>query len=285
MANVIILAGGKGERMRPVTEDKPKSMVSVMGKPLLACLFQWLSAYGFRNITLACGYRYEVIQNYFGDGSSHGVQINYLIEDEPLGSGGAIKNALRFLSPLKEPVLVVNGDAITNLNLSDLFAYHEAKRGKLTVVSVPMPSPYGVVDFNDRGLVTGFREKPTLPHWANAGIYVIDPSIYDLLPDRGDHEVTTMPVLAERGQMHAFKTHSFWRAMDTVRDITELRADMEKLFFTLFFSPMSANAGAPTSMFASSKQKQALSEAVSRMTSESACAAEPAVMAAPAKSK
>jgi NDP-sugar pyrophosphorylase family protein len=70
MTNVIILAGGKGERMRPVTEDRPKSMVSVMGKPLLACLFQWLSAYGFRNITLACGYRYQVIQDYFGDGAT-----------------------------------------------------------------------------------------------------------------------------------------------------------------------------------------------------------------------
>jgi len=247
MANVIILAGGKGERMRPVTEDKPKSMVSVMGKPLMACLFQWLSVYGFRNITLACGYRYEVIQEYFGDGSAHGVNINYLVEDEPLGSGGALKNAMRFLGPLEEPVLVVNGDAITNLNLSDLFAYHEAKKGKLTVVSVPMPSPYGVVDFNDRGLVTGFREKPTLPHWANAGIYVVEPSVYDLLPDRGDHEFTTLPALAEQGQMHAFKTHSFWRAMDTVRDIAELRADMEKLFFTLFFSPLSANAGSPKS--------------------------------------
>ena len=282
MVNVIILAGGKGERMRPVTEDKPKSMVSVMGKPLLACLFQWLSAYGFRNITLACGYRYQVIRDYFGDGAAHGVNINYLIEDEPLGSGGAIKNALRFLSPLKEPVLVVNGDAITNLNLSDLFAYHEAKKGKLTVVSVPMPSPYGVVDFNDRGLVTGFREKPTLPHWANAGIYVMEPSIYELLPDRGDHEVTTMPVLAERGQMHAFKTHSFWRAMDTVRDITELRADMEKLFFTLFFSPVSANAGAPTSMFASTRQKEALSAAASQITG---AAAEVPLAAQPVPSK
>ena len=256
MTNVIILAGGKGERMRPVTEDRPKSMVSVMGKPLLACLFQWLNAYGFRNITLAAGYRSEVIRDYFGDGSAHGVNLNYLVEDEPLGSGGALKNAMRFLSPLNEPVLVVNGDAITNLNLSDLFAYHEAKKGKLTVVSVPMPSPYGVVDFNERGLVTGFREKPTLPHWANAGIYVVEPSVYDLLPDRGDHEFLTLPALAEMGQMHAFKTHSFWRAMDTVRDIDELRADMEKLFFTLFFSPMSSNAGSPTSVFASAKQKE-----------------------------
>ena len=158
---------------------------------------------------------------------------------------------------------MVNGDAITNLNLVDLLAYHEAKRGKLTVVSVPMPSPYGVVDFNDRGLVTGFREKPTLPHWANAGIYVVDPSIYELLPERGDHEFTTLPLLAEHGQMHAFKTHSFWRAMDTVRDISELRADMEKLFFTLFFSPVSANAGAPGSIFASAsaRQKQAFAQA------------------------
>ncbi|HND70287.1 MAG TPA: sugar phosphate nucleotidyltransferase, partial [Candidatus Obscuribacter sp.] len=81
MKHAIILAGGAGERMRPVQEDRPKCMVSVMGRPLLACMIQWLTAYGIRNITLACGYKYELIQQYFGDGSSLGVTINYLIED------------------------------------------------------------------------------------------------------------------------------------------------------------------------------------------------------------
>lgn len=238
MKHAIILAGGAGERMRPVQEDRPKCMVSVMGRPLLACMIQWLTAYGIRNITLACGYKYELIQQYFGDGSSLGVTINYLIEDEPLGSGGALKNALRFLSPLEESVLVVNADSITNLNLGDLFAYHEQKNARVTMVSVPMLSPYGVVDFNERGQVTAFREKPELPYWVNAGIYVVDPSIYEQLPDRGEHEQFTFPLLAEKGQLHAFKSTAFWRSINTVRDIGELRADMEKLFFSLFFSPV-----------------------------------------------
>ncbi len=108
MKHAIILTGGAGDRARPLTEDKPKAMISIMGRPLLASLIQWLSAYGIRNITIACGYRYELIQAYFGDGSAHGVNLNYLIEDEPLGSGGALKNALRFLAPSQEPVLVVN---------------------------------------------------------------------------------------------------------------------------------------------------------------------------------
>lgn len=242
MRHAIILAGGSYERMRPLNEDKPKSMVSVMGRPLLACLIQWLTAYGIRNITLACGHRYEVIQEYFGDGTSLGVSINYLIEDEPLGSGGALKNALRFLSPLDESVLVVNADSITNLNLGDLFAYHDLKQAKVTMVSVPMQSPYGVVDFNERGQVTAFREKPELPYWVNAGIYVVDPSIYELLPERGEHEQVTFPILAEKGQLHAFKSNAFWRSVNTVRDIGELRADMEKLFFSLFFSPVVSHA-------------------------------------------
>lgn len=237
MRTAIVLAGGAGERVRPLAEDKPKSMISVMGRPLLACVFQWLASYGFRNIVLACGYRYETIQNYFGDGSGYGININYLVEDEPLGSGGAIKNALRFLAPASEPVLVVNADNITNLNLGDLFAYHEQKKARITLVSVPMVNPYGVVDFNGKGQVTGFREKPELPYWVNSGIYVIDPEIYDLLPERGDHELTTLPVLAERGHLHAFRSHAFWRSINSGRDIDEVRADMEKLFFSMFFNP------------------------------------------------
>lgn len=237
MRTAIVLAGGAGERARPLCEDRPKSMISVMGRPLLACVFQWLASYGFRNIVLACGYRYETIQQYFGDGSSLGININYLIEDEPLGSAGAIKNALRFLAPGEDAVLTVNADNITNLNLGDVFAYHQQKKAKVTLVAVPMVSPYGVVDFNQKGQVTAFREKPELPYWVNSGIYIVEPEIYDLLPDRGDLELTTLPVLAERGQLHSFRSQAFWRSINSGRDINEIRADMEKLFFSMFFNP------------------------------------------------
>ncbi|MBN8661581.1 MAG: nucleotidyltransferase family protein [Candidatus Obscuribacter phosphatis] len=238
MKHAVILAGS-GDKVRPVQDDKPTSMISVMGRPLLACLIQWLSANGIRNITITCSHRYEMIREYFGDGQAMGVNINYLLEDEPLGSGGAVKNALRFLAPASdEPVLVVNADSITNLNLGDVFAYHDLRKAKVTMVSVPMVSPYGVVDFNEKGQVTAFREKPELPYWVNAGIYVIDPSIYELLPDRGSQEQVTFPLLAEKGQLHAFKSQAFWRSINNVRDISELRADMEKLFLSLFFSPV-----------------------------------------------
>lgn len=263
MKHAIILTGGAGDRARPLTEDKPKAMISIMGRPLLASLIQWLSAYGIRNITIACGYRYELIQAYFGDGSAHGVNLNYLIEDEPLGSGGALKNALRFLAPSQEPVLVVNAEAITNLNLGDLFAYHEVKGAEVTMVSVPMLSPYGVVDFNEKGQITAFREKPELPYWVNAGIYVVNPSVYDILPDRGEHD--HFPQLAEKGQLHAFKCHAFWRSINTVRDVGELRADMEKLFFSLFFSPVTSYAAnQAVKQSAVSAANLAASEAVER---------------------
>lgn len=246
MRNAIILAGGVGDKVRLHSQDKPTAMISVMGRPLMACLIQWLAAYGIKQITVACGQAHDLIHQYFGDGSKLGVNINYLVEDEPLGSGGALKNALRFLSPLEEPVLVVNSDVITNLNLGDLYAYHEQRKAKVTMVTVPMQSPFGILNINDKSHVLAFSEKPELPYWINAGISLVEPSIYELLPDRGDQEIETFPLIAERGQLHAFKTQAFWRSINTVRDISELRTDMEKLFFSLFFNPASSTITAGT---------------------------------------
>lgn len=240
MSHAILLAGGKGERLRPLTEDRPKCMISVMGRPLLAYLIQWVSAYGYNRITLACGYRHEVIQEYFGDGTKYGVHIDYEIETEPLGRGGGLKQAMSRITPLNESILALNADAITNLNLSDLRSFHKNQQGLATLVSVPLQSPYGIIDVTEQGDVVGFREKPELPFWINAGIYLLEPRIFDLLPDKGDHEDTTFPTLAKDGLLKAYRSRSFWRSVDTVKDLGELRNELEKLFFGAFFSPATA---------------------------------------------
>ncbi|PZM80659.1 MAG: nucleotidyltransferase family protein [Candidatus Melainabacteria bacterium] len=235
MEHVIILCGGKGERLRPFTEDKPKCMIPVLGNPLLSLQIKLLSLHGFKKMTLCCGYKHELIQDYFGDGSSHSVQINYLIEETPLGRGGALKQALKHSSvPKDEPVLAMNGDIITNLALSSVVRYHRKHKPLATIVTVPLRCDYGIIEIDESMNVSAFREKPELPLWVNAGIYVLEPEIVDELPDKGDHEVGTFPLLAEQGLLKAYPTQSFWKAIDTAKDLNELRNDCEQLFLQSF---------------------------------------------------
>lgn len=231
MNRVVILAGGRGERLLPLTEDRPKPMVDVMGSPLLAYQIRWLTAYGYKKITICCGYQHEVIMDYFGDGSKIHAEISYSIEDEPLGRGGALKKALLGLPVPHDPIIALNGDVLTDLNLYDLLSYHRKRRGLATVVAVPLTSPYGIVDIRADGTVKAFREKPELPYWINAGIYVFEPEISQMLPDKGDHEVTTFPQIAASGQLKAFQTCGFWRPVDSIKDLRELRKDLEQGFF------------------------------------------------------
>ena len=123
--SAIILAGGKGERLRPYTNDRPKVMVEVAGKPILAWQIEWLKAHGITKFILTVSYMHEVVQEYFGDGSKFGIEVDYSIEETPLGRGGGIKKA--FQSPLiagEDNVVVCNGDIITKLNLTNMINNH-----------------------------------------------------------------------------------------------------------------------------------------------------------------
>lgn len=235
MEHVIILCGGKGERLRPFTEDKPKCMIPVLGNPLLSLQIKLLRLHGFKRLTLCCGYKHELIQDYFGDGSKHSVEINYLIEKTALGRGGALKKAMKKeWIPKDEPVLAMNGDIITNLSLTSVIKYHKKHKPLATVVTVPLKCDYGIIELDESMNVSAFKEKPELPFWVNAGIYVLEPEIVDELPDKGDHEVGTFPLLAQQGMLKAFPTKTFWRAVDTVKDVNELRNDCEQLFLQSF---------------------------------------------------
>ena len=217
----IILAGGKGERLRPLTNERPKGMVEVAERPILDYQIAWLRHYGVTELVISCGYLAEVIRRYFGDGSAHGVSIRYAIETEPLGRGGGFRYAMGMLEG-SDPIIGTNGDIVTNLDLAAVIKRHRDAGVLATDVLVPLRSPYGIVDLDGEGFVTGFREKPLLPHWLNAGIYVFDPRIRDLMPERGDHEDTTFPKLAAARRMLGYQTHAFWRPADTVKDVTEL---------------------------------------------------------------
>ncbi len=235
----IILAGGQGERLRPLTQDRPKPMVDVVGTPLLGFLIHWLRSWGYDRLLICCGYRHEVIEDHFGDGSAWGVEIDYEIESEPLGRGGALKRALERL-PDERFVLALNGDMVTNMNLARLEEFHIGHDGAATLVSVRLKSPYGIVETADDSRILGFTEKPILPYWINAGIYVLNQEIADLLPDQGDHEVLTFPSLAKEGRLRAYKSEEFWKAVDTVKDVSELRRELQDFLLNSFLESRSS---------------------------------------------
>ncbi len=222
----LVLAGGKGERLRPLSEDRPKPMVLLAGKPILEYHLTWLRDNGVTHALLLCGYRADVIQSYFGDGRRWGLTIDYSLEDEPLGRGGAFKLAFGRVPPSEELLIGTNGDILCNQPLAPILRTHRASGAVATVMLTRLVSPYGIVRVARDGRILRFQEKPRLPHWLNAGLYVLSRPFFDLLPDKGDHEDTAFPLLAERDQLWAYRARGYWRSIDTIKDLTEATRDL-----------------------------------------------------------
>lgn len=222
----LILAGGKGERLRPLTDTLPKPLAPLDGKPILWYQVEWLKQAGVTNVIFLVGYRWEMVREYFGDGSKFGVKPTYSVETRPLGRGGAIRSGLAHVPEEEDTVMVLNGDIITGQDPNAVVDFYLGKRQAnpdhlATIMVAPMVSPYGLVDLNSESDVVGFREKVELPHWINAGVYVFDRAIGPLMPELGDHEVSTFPDLAEEGRISAFKSNEFWRSIDSFKDLRE----------------------------------------------------------------
>lgn len=221
----IILCGGKGERLRPITNDIPKSMVPILGRPLLQYQIENLRCAGVREIILCTGYMNNTIVDFFGDGSAFGVEIEYSHEEEPLGRGGAFNKAFGLVSR-KEPFVVgLNGDNLFLEPIVNLIAEFERQPKEVLALLMltPLISPFGIVipDMATKRIIS-FREKPTLPHWINAGAYVFRKNgIAELLPKAGDLEAFLFPQLAEMGQLGFHLSNKRWVGVDTYKDIAE----------------------------------------------------------------
>lgn len=179
----VILVGGEGTRLRPLTEHMPKPMVPIANRPFLERQLEHLEQHGITDVVLSCGYRPNQIRDYFGD------RLGYVVEDYPLGTGGAIENAARDIS---ETFLVCNGDVLTDLDITELVAFHRERGASATIALHPVedPSRYGLVRTDERGAVEAFIEKPP-PGEAgvntiNAGTYVLEPVVLGLIP-RGEN--------------------------------------------------------------------------------------------------
>jgi NDP-sugar pyrophosphorylase family protein len=174
---------------------------------------------------VACGYRHDAIQDHFGDGSAFGLSIGYSIETTPLGRGGALKLAFRQVPPEAEIVIATNGDNLNSQPLAPMLRQHERTGAVATLMLVQLRSPYGIASQRGKHIV-GFREKPLLPHWLNAGVYVLNREFLEACPDVGDHEDALFPKLAAEGKLYAFRSKSHWRAIDTIKDLQEAEREL-----------------------------------------------------------
>ena len=222
----LILAGGQGERLRPLTDTLPKPMVPVGGKPILEHQTEWLQAIGVTDVVFLAGYRWEAIKEHFGDGSGFGIRALYSVEDTPLGRGGAIRKGFSQVPKDSGPVAVLNGDIVTLEDPRALLQRHQAKLAAnsshlATIMVIPMVSPYGLVEINQSGDVVDFREKVEMPHWINGGVYIFERDIVPELPELGDHETSTFPQLAQSGRISAYESRAFWRSVDSLKDLRE----------------------------------------------------------------
>jgi NDP-sugar pyrophosphorylase family protein len=224
----IVLAGGLGMRLRPLTDDRPKALIPVRGKPISEYQIQWLvKEGGIDSVTFACGYKWERLKEHFGT-SFNGTPIEYSVEDQPLGTGGAIKKAIAHSSD--ELFVVANGDIFTDLPLGRMIeAHRQAGDVVASMLVVPYKSRFGVVKIDKLKMVRGFEEKPAFPDiWINGGIYILNArKTLRYLPDKGDIERETFPKLVVHGELLSYPYYGEWTFVDSLKDLKELEENMQ----------------------------------------------------------
>lgn len=229
---VVIMAGGLGTRLRPLTNGTPKPMLEIGGKPLLEVIITQLREHGFRRVLLSVNYRADCIETHFGDGGRFGVQIEYVREREQLGTAGALRLAREQLLG-GGPFVVMNGDLLTKVNFSALLDYHRLHQAVATmsVTEYPFTVPYGVVRTTDVR-VARIEEKPTLRFQVNAGIYVLEPRALHVIPDEGRCDMTQLiESLIERQETVAcFPIREYWLDIGQLPDYKKAALDYAELF-------------------------------------------------------
>lgn len=226
---VVLMAGGLGTRLHPLTQDCPKPLLRVGTKPILETIIKSFADYGFRNIYLAVNYKAHMIKDYFGDGEAFGVNIRYLEENKRLGTAGA-------LSLLPEgidlPIIVMNGDVLAKLNLNGLLAYHRQQTATATmcVWEHELQLPYGVVKMDD-GYIAGIEEKPVQSYFINAGIYVLQPDVLRQIPKDQYYDMTNLfQDLVGRGEnTAAFPLREYWIDIGRIDDYKRASNDMDAM--------------------------------------------------------
>ena len=227
MVQAIIMAGGEGSRLRPLTCDRPKPMVPMLNRPVMEFTVDLLKKHGISDIGVTLQYMPQEIINHFGEGSRQGVNMQYFIEEEPLGTAGSVKNAAGFI---KDTFIVVSGDALTDFDLSEALAFHRAKRAIATIVLTPVKVPleYGVVITGSSGEIRQFLEKPgwgeVFSDTVNTGIYILEPEVLTYIPEgqKFDFSKDLFPFLLQEGKpLYGISLNGYWCDIGNLKQYQE----------------------------------------------------------------
>lgn len=228
----VILVGGEGTRLRPLTCNIPKPMVPIVNRPFLEHMLAHLRSHGIADVILALCYLPDRIQSYFGDGEGFGVKLIYAVEPSPRGTAGAVKNAEEHLDGT---FFAFNGDVFTDLNLSAMLAFHRRVGAKATIALTPVedPSPFGVVETDANGRVLRFIEKPKREeaptNMINAGTYILEPEVLDYIPPDTFYmfERGLFPLLLEKGEpVYAYPSDAYWIDIGNPEQYLRLHRDL-----------------------------------------------------------
>lgn len=224
----MIMAGGLGTRLRPLTEDTPKPMLPVGGRPLLEIILGQLRGAGIGQARISTCYKPDKIKSYFGDGSAFGVRLDYLDEKEPLGTAGA----LRLVEDWPDPMLVLNGDILTRLNFREMLGFHNEHGAALTMAvrEYEIQIPYGVVD-QLGATVRAIREKPRQSYFVNAGIYLVSQTARLSIPPSGRFDMTDLinALLARGERVVSFPVHEYWLDIGQHADYKRAQTEVSQL--------------------------------------------------------
>jgi NDP-sugar pyrophosphorylase family protein len=218
----ILVAGGKGKRLGDAARGRPKALVEVAGRPLASYMVERLTAAGVSRVVANCsrgtaGLFLEAL-------AGLGCEVVAAEEPEPLGRGGGVKFASRFLSE-SAPFLVVYGDELIDVDFQALLDHHQRQGASLTVTAAPLSTPFGVLEMNEDGQVADFREGAEIDdHWVNVGVYAMDPALLARLPEQGDAEHDLFPTLAAEGKLWAYRHTGVWLTVNTPKDLERLEA-------------------------------------------------------------
>jgi dTDP-glucose pyrophosphorylase len=222
----VIMAGGFGKRLRPLTEDLPKPMLPVGGRPLMERIIAQLRLAGVQKVNVTTHYKPEKIREYFGNGQAFGVELSYVNEAHPLGTGGA----LGLLPAPSGPFLVINGDILTQVDFRAMLAFHQEHQADITVAvrQYSLKIPYGVVECEGAS-VCRLREKPEVSFLVNAGIYLLEPSVYVYMPNGQPFNMTDLIqwLLDDGRRVVSFPVHEYWLDIGQHTDYLQGQEDMK----------------------------------------------------------
>ena len=227
---VVLMVGGLGTRLRPLTDKVPKPMLKVGNKPILETIILNFKKYGFTNIILSVSYKSEIIESYFQDGSNFGVNIEYIYEKQRMGTAGAL-SLMR--EKLNEPFFVMNGDLLTNINFEQMMDYHLSNHSIATmgVREYDFQVPYGVVNIDNKNII-GIEEKPIHKFFVSGGVYILDNKILTLVPDNQFYDMPTLfeKIIEKKMKAISFPIHEYWLDIGRIEEYKRANDEYYEVF-------------------------------------------------------